>query len=647
MAKDLSQRALDDLAKSGIDATLAMQLGIVPVPTGVGPAKDNYRIPYRKPDGSVNGFYRDKLFDTEGQKYAQPAGTAPHLYLPPRFPKSWTDVQRAATPLVICEGEKKAICAVEHAKVACIGLGGIWNWMRDKKPIVDWDEFALKERDVVILFDSDPKAKTRTEVERARWALATELSRRGARVRFGRLPQEKDKVGLDDWLMRFEPKDRKAAMQKLLEDAAPFDDVVARLNQQIALVGVGKDFLVAHFDESGAFELRKVHAMRDYYTNDRAYVGDKLVPVFDLWLQSQQRRQLAAIVFEPGREAPGKLNLWRGFSVEPRKGDCTKFLAHLRDNVCSGDKKLYDYVMAWLATMVQFGERPGTAIAMRGGQGVGKSIVAEIVGALLGPHYKSVVQGRHLTGNFNAHLEGAILVFADEAFWAGDKRGEGALKSLITSPYLTVERKGVDTYTVRNHAWLMVASNHDWVVPGGDKERRWLVLDVADTHQQDTKYFGAIAKEMQDGGREALLHFLQHHDTSKVDLRKIPQTAALVEQQMHSLSSVDNFIFELLQSGSNTASGEWATEVPTKVLQSRYVDQAKDGGVAHRATETELGMVLHKLGVGRQRTMRNGQRSYVYTFPELVHLRAQFAARLGATLAWDSAQPTAQRRKGR
>ena len=40
-----------------------------------------------------------------------------------------------------------------------------------------------------------------------------------------------------------------------------------------------------------------------------------------------------------------------------------------------------------------------------------------------------------------SHLEDAILDFADEAFWAPDRRGEGALKMLITEPVLPIEGK--------------------------------------------------------------------------------------------------------------------------------------------------------------------------------------------------------------
>ena len=45
-------------------------------------------------------------------------------------------------------------------------------------------------------------------------------------------------------------------------------------------------------------------------------------------------------------------------------------------------------------------------------------------GALYGPHFIQISQASHLTGHFNSHLKDKLLVYADEAFWAGDKKAE-------------------------------------------------------------------------------------------------------------------------------------------------------------------------------------------------------------------------------
>ena len=69
-------------------------------------------------------------------------------------------------------------------------------------------------------------------------------------------------------------------------------------------------------------------------------IGKKAIPLGDYWLSHPQRRQYQGIEFAPPGSAarPGYYNLWQGFAVEPKKGDCSKFLAHVKDNAARGDE---------------------------------------------------------------------------------------------------------------------------------------------------------------------------------------------------------------------------------------------------------------------------------------------------------------------
>ena len=58
----------------------------------------------------------------------------------------------------------------------------------------------------------------------------------------------------------------------------------------------------------------------------------------------------------------------------------------------------------------------------------------------------SVSKTNQLIGQFNAHLEHAILLGVEEAIWGGDRQAAGPLKNLITEPRIAIERKGVDAF---------------------------------------------------------------------------------------------------------------------------------------------------------------------------------------------------------
>lgn len=296
---------------------------------------------------------------------------------------------------------------------------------------------------------------------------------------------------------------------------------------------------------------------RNRYMNQKVQVGvtkekaPAYAPAGKWWLEHPMRRQYDTMVFAPGREVPEAYNLWQGFACDARPGDAHQpFLDHLRDNVCQGDEEHYTYLISWMARAVQKpGEQGHVAVVLRGGRGTGKGTVAQIFGSLWGRHFLHISSAKHLVGQFNAHLRDCVVLFADEAFYAGDKQHESTLKTLVTEDTLIVEGKGVDAEVAPNYVHLIMASNDEWVVPAGPDERRYFILDVGEAKKQDKAYFRALHKAMNEGGREALLHFLMTLDLSDFEVREVPQTDALRDQKEESLPPLDAWWLDVLQSG--------------------------------------------------------------------------------------------------
>lgn len=366
-----------------------------------------------------------------------------------------------------------------------------------------------------------------------------------------------------------------------------------------------------------------------------------LTTLGDGWFSSPLRREYAGLVFAPSDAPEGYFNLWRGFAVTPTQGDWDLFRSHIEENICGGDSMLFSYVLGWLAHAVQKPtELPGVALVLRGGRGTGKSTFAKWIGAIYGSHYLQVSQPRHITGNFNSHLRNTLILFADEAFWAGDKQGEGTLKALITEPTLAVERKGIDVQTCKNFMRVVMASNNDWVVPAGGDERRYCVLDVGDAHAKDTTYFSAMEAQMKNCGVEAMLHDLLHYDIGDFDVRSAPATAALLDQKLLSMQPHEEWWYQKLRAGTiGFPSSGWGP-IPTSALHQDYIDATSTGYGSRRSSETTLGIQLQKLvGKGsfeRKRVAdKNGVRTYMFMLPPLQQCRAAFEKRMGTTFAWE------------
>jgi hypothetical protein len=145
------------------------------------------------------------------------------------------------------------------------------------------------------------------------------------------------------------------------------------------------------------------------------------------------------------------------------------------------------------------------------------------------------------------------LRFVDEAFWAGNKKGESVLKGLITERTLAIEHKGFDVVQLPNMLHVLMAANAEWVVPASHDERRFVVLDVSNKYAQGAigreQYFSALFKELENGGVEAMLYDLLHYDLGDWHPRQIYETEGLRRQKERSLAPLEQWFYELLYDG--------------------------------------------------------------------------------------------------
>jgi Domain of unknown function (DUF3854) len=148
-------------------------------------------------------FWRVKLHrkQKDGRQYRQRKGTVNRLYVPWSLPDRDRVLADPTIPLIITEGEKKAIKAVQEGLVA-VALTGVYGFLSNREPIPDLDTIAWEARQVTIVFDSDPGERSKGQVDSARRWLAPVLTIRGATVNAVTLPDGGEaKVGLDDCLL--------------------------------------------------------------------------------------------------------------------------------------------------------------------------------------------------------------------------------------------------------------------------------------------------------------------------------------------------------------------------------------------------------------------------------------------------------------
>jgi hypothetical protein len=386
------------------------------------------------------------------------------------------------------------------------------------------------------------------------------------------------------------------------------------------------------------------------YTNGK---GETMqIPLGKWWTAHSGRAQYEGVVFSPGHETKGMYNLWRGFAFDARPGGtCAGYVEHLRRNICNENEEHFEYLWNWMATAVQKPDSQGhTAVVLRGKRGTGKSFFAKTFGRLFGRHFMHISDPKHLVGSFNAHLQDCVVLFADEAFYAGDRKHESILKMLVTEETITLEKKGVDATTASNYVHLILASNEDWIVPAGLDERRFFVLDVSEKVKQDNAYFAEINRQLESGGYEALLHELMTHDLSEIEVRKVPNTKALQEQKILSFNTEQEWWFAKLVSGELIEGHGWPAFVFASHLSHDYSVYNRFWNTSTRSNSTRLGRFLktvcepgHRLRaqlggfhdvIDERGEVRKVERPRIYSFPPLEKCRAHWDANFGGPYDW-------------
>ena len=303
-----------------------------------------------------------------------------------------------------------------------------------------------------------------------------------------------------------------------------------------------------------AMVLYRLDDLKKEHMNCRILSGGerpKPLNLVDLWLEHTDRRTYSAgLTFAPDMEIQGRYNLWRGWSVPAVEGDVGPWLDFTTNVIAAGNEVHASYIVAWCAQMIQQPlDKVGVGLVLRGRKGTGKTKFGELLGGLVQAHHRIVSRAEQIVGNFNRHLEDTLLLQADEAYWAGAKSSEGALKDLLTNNRIQIERKGVDSYTAANYTRVLFTSNEDFVVPASLDERRFAVFDVSNCQAQKSEYFAALDAWYNDGGASALLHYLKNFDLSSFNLRMVPATQALEDQKISQLNTVNSWLLNCLLSG--------------------------------------------------------------------------------------------------
>ena len=350
-------------------------------------------------------------------------------------------------------------------------------------------------------------------------------------------------------------------------------------------------------------------------------IGDVEYDMFDFSVEFFQRCHFmsAEMLPYPGLDDPFKenmqtnyriLNRFEGFRMSKYTatypGTCEKMLYHIKEIVCGGDEKLYIYVLGWLAWIIQKpDQKHETCLLLQGVEGCGKNKLVEIVKRVLGETLCfDTYNIEDIIGGFNSQLSGKLLIIGDELVgYAGFKKSD-FIKGMLTSPNISITKKGVDTIAEKSFQRYIFTTNNDETLRISNNDRRICIIGVLDTMKGNYKYFGELTAEMDDlNNIKCLFDYLANYDLTDYDFRNSPETALKTETINNQMDDIYNWFIDYTDS---VACGDNELRIKSMVAYDSYREYTNK--VIRRK---DFNNKMIKLLKCEYRKMRNG-RHYIF-----------------------------------
>ena len=213
------------------------------------------------------------------------------------------------------------------------------------------------------------------------------------------------------------------------------------------------------------------------------------------------------------------------------------------DHVMGHDPATIDHFLNWLACIVQFQTRTGTAWIWQGTEGTGKGVLFhQVITPIFGDLNVTSKRMEELESEFTGFMENKFVVFIDE-IEAGrslyHSKITAKLKNLIVEPTISIRKMYTPAFMATNYASMIFASNKPAAVDVAPDDRRFNVAPYQTTQIQltSTEVDVLIPQELP-----AFFSYLMAYPANQDTARKPLQSAARAQLVSINRTSIDTVI---------------------------------------------------------------------------------------------------------
>jgi len=187
---------------------------------------------------------------------------------------------------------------------------------------------------------------------------------------------------------------------------------------------------------------------------------------------------------------PNVYNLWTPFAMElvkewDDKPDVIDTIKRHLLILCGNDQPVADYLLNWMAQMIQFPAVKTTMPVFVSDEGAGKGTLVYLLRKLLGDGKMLKTSNcDRVFGHFNGLMSSAFLVNLDELEPKELRILEGRMKEGITEATLVINEKGQPPYTINSfHRYIITTNKEEMVLnymPTSNDDRRKFIIRCSD-----------------------------------------------------------------------------------------------------------------------------------------------------------------------
>jgi hypothetical protein len=201
-----------------------------------------------------------------------------------------------------------------------------------------------------------------------------------------------------------------------------------------------------------------------------------------------------------------------------KKGDPSRIINHIKRMLPNGNDA--EILITFMAAVAQYPWLKFMwAPVIIGAEGNGKSWLASLLEYVIGYQYTHKPNARDLINKFNGWVPGTLLAIVDEINTNGDSSVMDALKVLIASDRIDIQKKGVDSETGWNFSKFMFMGNHLDGIPISEDSRRFCILVCNQMTAEDVRrdfpeanYFPDLIRWTNEEGMAIFADYLLDYD---------------------------------------------------------------------------------------------------------------------------------------